>query len=152
MSTDEEEIKQKMAEYSRFVSEKLRPEMDAAQNAVDTTRDEMAGYQELGIRLAELQDKKTKEIATMVDLGHGTVFCNAVARVDGTLYVHIGMGFHAELTIPEARQFVLQRIAFLQNHVLPGRKKTLKDISDHVSSATTILAQLNRELQRSTQR
>jgi prefoldin subunit 5 len=77
-----------------------------------------------------------------VDLGHNKVFCRASADDISTVFVNVGMGFHAELLIPEALVFVEKRIRFLQDQVLSRRVSRTKQVEQHILSSEAILDQL----------
>lgn len=143
-----EDITEKIEEYAKFVSKKLRPELSLAESSRDETRKEMKEYQELSDKLKAFQKEGTSELKTMVDLGHGAIHCNAIGNLD-KIYLHVGMGFHVEMTIPEAIGFIDKRLDFLQKSVLKGKEAKVKEITDHIMEAATILDELNRELQRS---
>jgi prefoldin subunit 5 len=64
------------------------------------------------------------------------------------IFVHVGMGFHIELTIPEAIKFVEKRIEFLKLHKLDSKESKIKEIQEHISSAALLLNQLQEEIQR----
>jgi prefoldin subunit 5 len=146
-----EEIHQKMSEYSTFLDKVLRPELQSAESASRKVKTEIEEYNELGLRLKKLAKDKPSQLESMVDLGHKTIFCNAVAKVD-SIFVHVGMGFHAELTIPEAIAFVDKRISFLENDSLSGKERKVTKVEDHIVSAGGILSELERELQRASRR
>ena len=106
-----EEIKQKMEDYATFVGSVLRPDLLRCQARQETVQSEIDEYEELLCKLAELKGKTSYE--NTVDLAHEAVFCRAVADSVDRIYIHIGMGFHAELTVSEAEIFTKKRITFL---------------------------------------
>ena len=81
----------------------------------------------------------------MVDLGHGTLFCNAVGELD-TIYVHVGMGFHVEMTVTEAIAFVKKRLSFLETNVLKRKEAQVREITDHIVTASAILDELTQQM------
>jgi prefoldin subunit 5 len=97
------------------------------------------------------QQRRKPMVVTMVDLGFKTVFCNAVAKQPNQLFVHVGMGFHVEMTLPEAASFCAKRIDYLKTHPLAKRQQTVQDIKDHVQSATNIMNQLLQVMQQQQQ-
>lgn len=139
-----EDISEKMEEYSHFVTQKLRPELDRAELSRNESRAEMNEYRELLQRLTEIQSKSLQEMETMVDLGHQLIYCNAVANLE-TIFVHTGMGFHVELTIQEAIPFVKKRISFLEKDVLKRKEARVREITQHIVAASAILDELTRE-------
>jgi prefoldin subunit 5 len=56
------------------------------------------------------------------------------------------MGFHVEMTFNEALDFVEKRIRFLRNNKLAEKEKKIDEISEHISSATSLLQQLQEEM------
>jgi prefoldin subunit 5 len=88
-------------------------------------------------------------VESMVDLGYGAVFCRAVVRDPTKIFVHVGMGFHVEMTMEGAREFVSQRTSFLKGSKLKEKEAKEKAVRDHLSTASIILNQLQTELRRS---
>ena len=148
-TVDAEEIKQKLEEYTKFLSKVLRPDYEALSRAEQDTRKEIAEYKDLQNRLNE--HTKRGGISVMdVDLGHRMVFCRATIDDCTTVFVHVGMGFHAELRIKEALVYVKKRIHFLTSQVLHHRAEKSKNVLEHIQSSERILDELSRELRRRT--
>jgi prefoldin subunit 5 len=148
---DAKEIQQKIETYSTFVENTLRPDLDHTSKAVKETELEVREYQELRTQLQELQQsaENGKELEPkLVDLGHKKVFCQATVNDTSTVFVHVGMGFHAELLVPEALVFVEKRIRFLEAQVLSRRVSRNKQVEQHILSSEAILDQLVHELKR----
>ena len=143
----EEEIANKVEEYSRFVSGKLRPELGRAEKSLKDTIVEIEEYNDLVQRLKGFQKEKKTEMDTTVNLGHETIYCKAVGKLD-MIYIHVGMGFHVEMTIPEAIQFVQARLTFLKNDVLKRRQVKVLEINNHIVAASAILDELHQDWQR----
>lgn len=143
-----EEIGSKIEEYSEFVSKKLRPELERAEKSRDAIRAEMKEYSDLVKQLENFRKEKKNYLQTMADLGEETIFCSAIGKLD-MIYVNVGMGFHIEMTVPEAIHFVQLRLTFLKNDVLKGKELRVQDITEHVMAASLILDELNQELQQS---
>jgi prefoldin subunit 5 len=146
MSSDE--IQQKITEYSTFVSTILTPQVGHAEAASKDTQKDIREYQELQKQLQEMLEDKSNAREELVDLGYKTVSCRAVVEDPSTIFVHVGMGFHAEFQIPEAIAFVEKRIEFLKKQRLASREKKTKEATFHLESAMTILQELEREMQR----
>jgi prefoldin subunit 5 len=148
---DAAEIQQKIEQYSSFVENTLKPDLDHTTKAVKETEQEIREYQELRTELQKLQQssdtgKQTEPL--LVDLGHKKVFCQATANDTSTVFVHVGMGFHAELLVPEALVFVEKRIRFLEAQVLSRRVSRTKQVEQHILSSEAILDQLVYELEK----
>lgn len=142
-----EEIAEKVEEYSRFVSEKLRPELERAEKSRGETMAEMSEYNGLLEQLKGFQKEEKSEVEALVNLGHETIYCNAVGKLE-MIHVHVGMGFHVEMTISEAIRFVQLRLTFLKNDVLAKKEVRVYDITEHIIAASAILDGLNQQLHR----
>jgi prefoldin subunit 5 len=164
-----DEIQNQLSEYARFVEEVLKPQLEEAKSLANEVRTEIADYEDLGQRLESLmmpaskpssgdgtneiqkqqQHLKQKGMTSMVDLGYKTVFCNAVVRDTTMIFVNVGMGFHVQMPIEDARDFASKRISFLRTSKLKARESKEAEIMDHIQSASIILNQLQMELRRS---
>lgn len=148
-----QEIRQKVEEYATFLRTVLRPDHDALLLAVNDTKREIAEYEELKERLETLQQSKDGNFSSVldterVDLGYEKVFCRAKLDNAEHIYVHVGKGFHVELTIPEALDYLNKRIRFLSREVLPYRESKVQKVLSHIQSSEIILDQLSTELTR----
>lgn len=163
--------KKKLTEYAALVENVLKPQLVSAEQLVARTQREIRDYQELGQTLQQLQlqqptmktandddddDNKPSTVtatttttpsSTMVDLGYQTVFCNATIPSPDRLLVHVGMGFHVELSIlkGEAQVFVAKRIHYLQTTRLKPQQQKLAELYEHIHSATLLLTQLQQQ-------
>lgn len=144
----EEETHEKMLEYSTFIDTVLRPQLESANAASQKIKTEIQEYKELRERLDALKKETPNELESIVDLGYKTVLCRAVAKDPRRVFVHVGMGFQVELSIPEAIEFTRRKISFLQDDALPDKDKKVLQVKDHIASAGLILGQLESELNR----
>jgi prefoldin alpha subunit len=144
------EIRNKMSDYSDFVEKVLRPELKHAMALRQNVKREIQEYRELQQRLKQQQqdDDEQKQVGSSVDLGFKTLYCRAVATDLSKLFVHVGMGFHVELSVDEAIQFVAKRISLLEKNNLAAKEQNLKEVSNHLESAEVSFRQLATELQR----
>jgi prefoldin subunit 5 len=147
MSADSDEIGNKVEEYSKFIVYKLRPELDRAEQTRRDTANEIAGYKDLREQLERFGETKMMEYESMVDLGYHTISCRAVGDLT-KIHVHVGMGFHVEMTIPEAFKFVNKRLLFLENDVLKQKDRKVREMTDHIMVASSILDELTRDMER----
>ncbi len=146
-----DQISEKVNEYSKFVADVLRPDLGACLRAVDAARREAGEYRELVASLADLRRDAGGSLSSLrplVDLGHGKVYCEAIVEHAATLFVHVGMGFHAELTIDEAITFVGKRLEYLDG-VMGHHQDKARLVKDHVAFCEAILDQLRREVETS---
>jgi len=156
-------------DYSNFVDSVLRPELQCATDLEGAVQQDIRDFCDLQQRLQRLEEIQVSgsSIATAsegessadeepdgilyhsVDLGYGKIFCRAKADttdgiVPSQLFVNVGLGFHVELTIAEAKSYVEKRIKLLQKDVLPLRLKNKQKIQDHIASCELILQQLSK--------
>jgi prefoldin alpha subunit len=139
------EMREKLKEYASFVDTKLHPELAKAVEARELIETEIAEYKELKAKLQMLQKDKGS-LDSLVNLGHEIAYCQAKLDDPSTVIVHVGMGFHAELTLAEAVNFIEKRINFLVEDVLSKRTKRAKAVAEHLESSLFIMEQLEREL------
>lgn len=144
-SIESSEIQSKVEEYSKFVDEVLRPDLIALEAAELETEHEIRDYSNLRRDLQDLRITKTASFNPSVDLGHQVVFCEGSVDDTSKLFVHVGMGFHAELTLDEAASFCEKRSAFLRE-VLSYRREKTQTVRTHLDSSLLILDELHGEL------
>jgi len=150
---DPDELRNKLEEYSNFIDKTLHPELQKAVASREEVETEMAEYQELRDKIRVLQSSRNKEppqrqpLESLVDLGHKTAYCRAIVEDPQTIFVHVGMGFHAEFTLDEAIAFIDKRLQFLEHHVLSDRLKKAKTVASHLESSLLILETLAKEVQ-----
>jgi hypothetical protein len=151
-------LEHKIQEYSNFVSQTLRPKLAAAENAIKATEKEICEYRDLAQQLTtNCKDEPLLDRTQKVDLGHGKVFCNALIEHsvrspensnEKMIFVHVGMGFHVEMTCSEAIQFTKQRVVYLTTNKLHPRRDDALRVREHIQQSETILDDLSRELAR----
>lgn len=66
---------------------------------------------------------------------------------DTSLFVHVGMGFHVSMSIPDAIDFCSKRIQYLESNKLKPRPEQIEEVTSHVQSATMLLLQLQQEME-----
>jgi prefoldin subunit 5 len=151
------DVEIKFEEYAKFVRDILRPDYEICRQAEQEIRMEIQDYTDLTIRISnDLKNKGTEtKILMDVDLGYGKVTCRAEvigtnARLpnQGTIYLHVGMGFHVEYTWDEASVYIQKRIKYLNDIALPHRISKTKKVLSHLQSSERILDELSHELQR----
>lgn len=105
--------------YSAFVDEVLKPQLQQTLARRDAIAREVAEYQELRTLLDELQvcaDQK-RPMKTLMDLGEG-FRVRAKVQDMSMVTVDIGLNFHAEMTVPEAKAFVARHLQHLTEYVV----------------------------------
>ncbi|OZJ05029.1 hypothetical protein BZG36_02146 [Bifiguratus adelaidae] len=101
----------KLARYESFVNEKLKVDLQQVLDRRDAIYDEISEYAKLRESMKTIQGQEC--ITSMVDLGSNFY---AQAKIPDTqyIYVSIGYGFHAQMTIPEANAFIDRKQEHLQ--------------------------------------
>lgn len=149
-----QELRRKVEEYANFLEQTLKPQLEAAVEAREETENDIDEYGTLSKTLVEYRrqlsenagnDERPPKTESIVDLGHGEIYCKACIEDPARVFVHAGMGFHVELTLGEAIEFVQKRIKFLRGEVLELRARRAKTIAGHVEDSLHILQQLAKE-------
>jgi prefoldin subunit 5 len=148
------EIQQKVEEYATFLRQVLRPDYEALARQAQETQQEIVEYEDLRLGLERLLPKNNHaqdqdEEQRIVDLGHQKVFCAAVIENTEYVYVHVGKGFHVELTLPEALEYITRRLQLLSGDILPYREAKVQKVMTHIRSSELILDQLSIQMAKS---
>ena len=140
-----EELKSKISEYTRFVEVSLRPQLKGLVVGREEVESEIVEYEQLRSKLLLLQHRPDDEtLESLVDMGHEVVFCRAEVDNPKVIFVHVGLGFHPELTLDEAIAVVGDRIKFLRVNTLQTRDNMAKTVARQVESALAILEDLRK--------
>ena len=108
--------------------------MERATDARDKTRAELETYNALATDLAALDAEGTVELRTLVELGAG-VRCAARVPDSRRVFVHVGLGFHPELTRAEAVAAAEARAAHLRAR-LAEQQAAVGRVAAHLELAT----------------
>ena len=155
MDYDDVDIRAKIEEYSSFIGTTLRPQLESAVKAREDVENDIKEYELLQTKLEDMLKKEETATAaaiangpmdSLVDLGHEMVYCNAVIDDPNKIFVHTGMGFHVEMTLAEASNFVKKRIRFLRDDVLQHRTHRATTIAVHIEETLLVLQQLGKEM------
>ena len=146
-----EDLQLQLSNYVHFVGNVLKPKLLNAESEASIVRAEIINFEELATHMKDrITSGKTGESTeSMVDLGHKTIFCNAMVNNPNKIFVKVGIGFHVELTPEEASIFAKKRISFLKANKLKEKESEVKEIKGHIQSASIILDQLHAEIERS---
>ena len=93
----------KIAEYERFIGERLRPDLEAAERARDETQRQVLQWEALEVNAKSLREEGREEMRTLVDLG-SQVYCQAEVPDTSRVFVNVGLGFHAEMDLDQAEE------------------------------------------------
>ena len=116
----------KIAQYERFIGERLMPDFMAAEEAKGKVQRDIDTWEALVTNVRGVQEQGQEELRTMVDLGT-QVYCQAEVPDTSRIFVCVGLGFHAEMTLvsgfpPNPRR---RRRAALQRERSKEKKKLL---------------------------
>lgn len=141
-----EEIRSKLCEYTAFIKKTLEPDLEAAVKIREEVETEIAEYEDLGAQLKVLR-KRTDDgpLERMVDLGHRVAYCRAEVEDPKTVFVHVGLGFHVEMTLDEAIRSASDRINFLQDGPLRLRDDRAKVVAKHIEGSITVMEELKKK-------
>ncbi|ORX91811.1 Prefoldin alpha-like protein [Basidiobolus meristosporus CBS 931.73] len=108
-----ETIQETLERYEKFVNERLKVDLKDTLDLRDQVYDKMSDYLKLRSQVETLKDNNVKEMKTMVDLGSNFY---AQAKIPDTtyIYVNVGYGFHVQLTLSEALDFIEKKERNLQ--------------------------------------
>lgn len=135
---DDSEESQKIQEYVTFLESTLRPDYDRARALADQVRIEIKDY-----HLLQQQLKQRDLPITHVDLGFGVLHCEVASSDRDSIFVHMGMGFHVDLSFDEADEAINRRLEYLDGR-LKARQARADTIRDHILSTEEILSKLSR--------
>ena len=102
--------------------------------ARDATQAELSTYESLAADVAALEAEGAAELRTLVELGAG-VRCAARVPDSRRLFVHVGLGFHPELTRQEALAAAAARASHLRAR-LAEQHAAVARIAAHLVLAT----------------
>ena len=100
----------KVQQYEELLNEKLRGELQALHDERDALHEKASQYMQLRTNVQQLIDEKQKSLKTKVDLGKG-FYMQAKVPDTSWIYVNVGLGFHAQMSLDEAVAICTQREA-----------------------------------------
>ena len=88
----------KIAEYERFIGERLQPDLLAAEEGRAKVQASIDTWEGLITNVRGVQEQGSDQLRTLVDLG-SQVYCQAEVPDTSRIFVSVGLGFHAEMTL-----------------------------------------------------
>ncbi|KAK3818139.1 MAG: Prefoldin subunit-domain-containing protein [Linnemannia gamsii] len=134
------EIQQKLARYESFVNEGLRKDLKDTLDARDTIFDQISEYLKLAKDIEVIKDNGLKEMKTQVDLG-SNFYVQAKISDTKHIFVNVGFGFHAELTLDEALEFIKKKEVHLQKKAALFTEKA-SQIRAHIKLVLEAMAEI----------
>ncbi|XP_054859151.1 protein UXT [Eublepharis macularius] len=136
-----EEVQGKVLRYEAFISDILQRDLQKVLEQRDEVYEKIAQYLQLKTVIERLQETGGQELVTQVDLG-----CNFYVKAEvpdtSTIFVALGYGFYAELTLPEALAFIEKK-----NKLLTTLSETLTQDSVKIKANIRLVLEGLRELQ-----
>ncbi|CAI5474790.1 unnamed protein product [Closterium sp. Yama58-4] len=130
MGRDSDGTAAKVAEYERFVEERLKVDLQAAMEDRHKVQEEIQVYEELVRNIEALDENGVEETRAMVNLG-GEVFVQADVPDTSHIFVSVGLGFHVEFTRLEAKEFAASKIEHLRKQVARHTER-ISSIKAHI--------------------
>ncbi|KAG0056440.1 hypothetical protein BGZ83_004947 [Gryganskiella cystojenkinii] len=133
-------VQQKLARYETFVNESLRKDLKDTLDARDAIYDQISEYLKLTKDIEVIKENGLKEMKTQVDLG-SNFYVQAKILDTKHIYVNIGFGFHAELTLDEALTFITKKETHLQKRADKYTEKA-SQIRAHIKLVLEAMAEI----------
>lgn len=136
------DARRRVAEYEAFLRERLQPDLAAAVRALEAAAAERADFASLGAQLAGMAAlEEARPLKLRLALGAG-FYAHAAVPDPSFVCVHVGLGFFAELSAPEAAAFAAARQEALGARVgeLGAKAATIRA---HVQVLLDAIAQLS---------
>jgi len=118
----------------------LAPDLQAAEEAKGAVQRAIDTWEGLVANVCGVQERGQGELRTMVDLG-AQVYCQAEVPDTSHIFVNVGLGFHAELTLDEALAFAEKKLVGLRGD-LRERVEEAASIQSHVKLVTEGIREL----------
>lgn len=112
MTSGKVHVQQKILEYEKFINEVLQQDLQKVLEQRDVTYEKIAQYLQLKNVVERLQESEQEVLKMQVDLGCN-FFVDAEVPDPSKIFVAIGYGFFAELTLPEALKFIEKKTQLL---------------------------------------
>ncbi|KNC49482.1 uncharacterized protein AMSG_05498 [Thecamonas trahens ATCC 50062] len=133
-------MEEKVDEYHRFLEDVLRPQLEVRERELAAVRAEEAAVGRVEETLATLVDRRMGSLETVVDMGAG---CGMRAEVESVskVFVHVGLGFHVEMTLPEAQAWAVARREVIAAD-LDRRIRAVAETRAHIRVAMATIREL----------
>ncbi|KAG0233182.1 hypothetical protein BGW42_007660 [Actinomortierella wolfii] len=98
-------LQEKLARYESFVNDTLKRDLKDTLDQRDAIYDQISDYLKLAKDIEIIQSNNLTEMKTQVDIG-SNFYMQAKVPDTKYIYVNVGFGFHAQLTLDEALEFI----------------------------------------------
>ena len=146
-TTRHNELRGRLTEYSNFVSQKLQPQLRDVVEARETTEAEISEYIQLQDKIRQIEtvveaEAPSSPLDVVADIAHASVFCNTRIPNPRIIFMNIGFGFHVEMKLKEASQFIGKRIRYLKEDVLKHHSEAKNRLEVDLASALELIEEL----------
>mmetsp|Transcript_35408 Transcript_35408/g.53242 ORF Transcript_35408/g.53242 Transcript_35408/m.53242 type:complete len:182 (-) Transcript_35408:185-730(-) len=119
------EMARKVTEYEAYIEEVLKRDLKASLDEFRKEQEVMEQILELRRSIDLFLREKVTEFESMVDVGC-QMYVKAFVPDTEKLFLDVGMGFHLEMTLMEAREFLEHKEAFVNSQLEARKKETAK--------------------------
>ncbi|XP_029467806.1 protein UXT isoform X2 [Rhinatrema bivittatum] len=134
-------LQKKVLEYEKFISEVLQRDLSKVLEQRDEIYKTIAQYLQLKNTIERLQELDDKALKTEVDLGCNFFVCAEVPD-SSRIFMALGYGFFAELTLEEALRFIEKK-----NKLLTELSENLSKDAAKIKANIRLVLEGLRELQ-----
>ncbi|CAI7803898.1 unnamed protein product [Closterium sp. NIES-53] len=133
---DSDDTAAKVAEYERFVEERLKVDLQAAMEDRHKVQEEIQVLYALSCpQILSPLLGGIEEMGEIINLG-GEVFVQADVPDTSHIFVSVGLGFHVEFTRLEAKEFAASKIEHLRKQVARHTER-ISSIKAHIKLVST---------------
>ncbi|KAJ1753382.1 hypothetical protein LPJ79_000469 [Coemansia sp. RSA 1821] len=111
---DTAKVQETIQKYEEFIYTKLEPDLQQITQDRDALYNRMSEYLKLKTHIETIRNQGLEEMETKVDLG-SNFFAKAFVPDTKYMFVNVGFGFHLEMTLDEADEFIDRKISHMEN-------------------------------------
>ncbi|XP_066436081.1 protein UXT isoform X1 [Eleutherodactylus coqui] len=134
-------MEEKVLRYEAFVTDTLQRDLRRVLESRDSVYEKISQYLQLKSLIQRLQELESGALQTQVDLGCN-FYVNAEVPDSSKIFVALGFGFFAELTLEEALRFIEKK-----NRMLTDISEHLTDDASNIRAHIRLVLEGLRELQ-----
>ncbi|KAJ2455761.1 hypothetical protein EV183_000608 [Coemansia sp. RSA 2336] len=106
-------VQETIQKYEEFIHTKLEPDLQQITQDRDALYNRMSEYLKLKTHIETIRNQRLEEMETKVDLG-SNFFVKAFIPDTTYMYVNVGFGFHLQMTLDEADEFIDRKISHME--------------------------------------
>eukprot|EP00761_Pharyngomonas_kirbyi_P002640 gb/GECH01002644.1/.p1 GENE.gb/GECH01002644.1/~~gb/GECH01002644.1/.p1 ORF type:complete len:142 (+),score=48.98 gb/GECH01002644.1/:1-426(+) len=103
---------QLISSYQNYLESTLKNELETLVEKRENVYETLSKYLQLRNSIEMIQDQKLEEMKTMVNIG-SDIFAQAKVPNTSRIYLKIGLGFHVDMTLNEALDFINKKEEYL---------------------------------------